>query len=440
MNFELQLSQKQGLSQQQIQSLNLLALSNAELSSYMENEYLENPLLEKADTQAEARVNDSSALYRAVSPADEDTAMPETAERKTTSLPDLLLSQLDLRHYSETEQAIFAYLTENLDSRGFLPLSLSEAAEQLHVSIEEAGKCLRILQTLEPAGIFAGSLEECLLLQLRRKGICTEELEQIVLHHLQDLAVGHYNVISRNLHISTVAVRKAAAVIAAQNPNPLQGYDDGETHYIVPDIIIRKSENDRQKNWEISLNRENLRLYQLSDFYLHMMADSRDQELSAYFEQKLAHARLLLKAVEQREKTILSVTQAILQRQNDYFHCGRALRPMTMQDIAYDCGTHVSTVSRAVKDKYLQYPGGTVLMKALFTAVHTEFAAETEASPEEIKEKITELISTENPQLPYSDQKLTELLSAEGFPISRRTTAKYRSALGIAPASVRKQI
>ena len=442
MDINLQLTQRQTLSRQQIQYLQMLALSNEELNRYMENEYLENPMLEKADSVEENGTSkDISEVFSTydVAAESENAARPEMAAKPKDGLLDFVLSQLDLRKYTKREQEIFAYLALNLDTRGFLLTPSETAAAQLHTTAADIDRCIQILQTLEPAGIFAGNLEECFVLQMKRREIYTEESAQIVRHYLKELADGQYNVISKALHISTITVRKAAALIATLNPYPLQGYNDEETHYIVPDVLVRIQDG-REKNWEITLNRDNLQLYRISDFYLHMLETARDPELSEYFQTRLSHARFLLKAMEQREKTIRSIVKAVLDWQREYIQCGLPLRGMTMQDIGDACGIHASTVSRAVRNKYLEYPGGTVLIKNLFTAMHTEKNPETAQSPDRIKRRISELVNAEDKHHPYSDQTMTEMLSAENLAVSRRTVAKYRKELGIAPTSARKQI
>lgn len=407
----------------------------------MENEYLENPMLEKVDPAekdcVQQGIPESMPVYGAGVEINEDIAAPELADKQKNRLPEIILSQLDLRMYTKEEQEIFAYLAQNLDARGFLLVSAQMAAMQMHTTEEEIEKCVRILQGLEPAGVFSRNLEEGLILQLQRKEMCTKELEQIIQKHLRELADGRYNVISKALHISTVAVRQAAALIATLNPYPLQGYDEGETHYIVPDVLAGMH-CEGEEAWEITLNQENLQLYRISDFYLHMLQNAKDPELSDYFQKRLLHARFLLKAIEQREKTICSIMKAVLDWQREYIQHGLPLKSMTMQDIGDVCGIHASTVSRAVRNKYLQYPGGTVLIKDLFTAMHTAERADAGQSPDQVKRKIQELIRTEDVHQPYSDQALTEILLREKMAISRRTVAKYRLELGIAPASARK--
>lgn len=439
MNVELQLIQRQTLSQQQIQYLQILALNNEELNSYMENEYLENPMLEK-DNSAEDRCGaESTSLYDPASVSDANVVGPEIAAKQKEMLPDFVLTQLDLRQYSRREQEIFEYLTMNLDSRGYLLVPAQAAAAQLHTAESEIQCCLQILKTLEPAGIFSENLEECIALQLKRKGLYTEELEKIIKNYLKELADGRYNAISKALDISTITVRKAAALIAEMNPFPLRGYNDEEIHYIVPDVLAGIS-SEREERWEIALNHDNLQLYRISDFYLHMLEKAKDPELSAYFQKRLTCARFLMRAIEQREKTILNITEHVLDWQKDYVRHGLSLKPMTMQDIASACGIHASTVSRAVRNKYLQYPGGTVLMKKLFTGMHTGECPESAQTPDHIKRRILDWVNTEDKHHPYSDQALTEAFLAENIVISRRTIAKYRKDMGVASASARKQI
>lgn len=209
------------------------------------------------------------------------------------------------------------------------------------------------------------------------------------------------------------------------------GFGEQQSEYIVPDIILRKDEK-----WEIILNDSWYGKYEISDYYQKMMDETKDEELKAYFLNKAQRARFILKNIEQRRKTLLDLVEKILERQKDYFEGTGSLTPMTMTEIAEQMGVHPSTVSRAVRGKYVQYPQKTVLLKSLFSQGISKESDQINAT--EIKERLRKLIKEENRQKPYSDQKLKELLEEQEISISRRAVAKYREEMGIKGSFDRK--
>lgn len=209
------------------------------------------------------------------------------------------------------------------------------------------------------------------------------------------------------------------------------GFGEQKSEYIVPDIILRKDEK-----WEIILNDSWYGKYEISDYYQKMMDETKDEELKAYFLNKAQRARFILKNIEQRRKTLLDLMEKILERQKDYFEGTGSLTPMTMTEIAEQMGVHPSTVSRAVRGKYVQYPQKTVLLKSLFSQGISKETDQINAT--EIKERLRKLIKEENRQKPYSDQKLKELLEEQEISISRRAVAKYREEMGIKGSFDRK--
>ena len=284
---------------------------------------------------------------------------------------------------------------------------------------------------MEPVGVFSANLKECLLRQLEVLGAEDEMLEKIIADYLEDVAEGNISRISRALHISTAQVRKYILMIETLNPRPVMGFGEQQSEYIVPDIILRKDEK-----WEIILNDSWYGKYEISDYYQKMMDETKDEELKAYFLNKAQRARFILKNIEQRRKTLLDLMEKILERQKDYFEGTGSLTPMTMTEIAEQMGVHPSTVSRAVRGKYVQYPQKTVLLKSLFSQGISKETDQINAT--EIKERLRKLIKEENRQKPYSDQKLKELLEEQEISISRRAVAKYREEMGIKGSFDRK--
>lgn len=436
MNLNLTLQQRQQMSQAQIQSLEILAMDSIELNQFLKTEYLENPLLDHneepyGDSIAEPLsayygTQNSSGAAGFSSVDDDDDHSRDFAAPKENLLRDYLLSQLDSRLYSRQEWGLFIYLIECLDDNGLFTMPAKEAAEKTGASESLVRQCLVTLQQLEPYGIFSADLKDCLLRQLDALDINTEILTLMIRCHLQDIADGKISNISRNLHIPTVEVRKNIELIARLNPRPLSGFHSGENSFIIPDIILKKESSD----WSIQLNDSWIENYQVNDYYLKMMETSTDPDLITYFKSKLTRVQFILDSIEQRRKTVISITNVILDIQLDYFEHHASLVPMTMSDVAEKAGIHTSTVSRAVKGKYLQYPGGSIFMKNLFTAPVSSHEQGNITSAL-VKQYIKEYIAAENKKKPYSDQALAKLLENQDIKVSRRAVAKYREELGI---------
>lgn len=301
---------------------------------------------------------------------------------------------------------------------------------------EEAKKCLEDLRGLEPCGIFAENLAECLITQFEADGIEDEVLNQILREHLEDIASGKISTITRHLKISSVQVRKYIAMIKTRNPRPLSGFNSGNTDYVVPDVIITQ----RDGAWDISLNDEWIGNYSLNEYYIRMIGESKDEELKEYFRKKLERARFILNSIEQRRRTILAIAGEILEVQKPFFEGAGELKAMTMSELAEKLEIHPSTVSRAVGSKYLQYPGGVILMKKLFTQkIHSDISGE-ELSALQVQKILKKLIDEENKRKPYSDSKLVEKLKEQKITLSRRAVAKYREEMNIQGSFDRKEL
>ena len=399
----LELNQKQQLSQSQIQSLNILALDNGELSEFLQNEYIENPILDYSPSPSSYTVSEDRSF---------DIPAENTEEVKT-----FLLDQLNQNDFTPMEWQTMKFMIDCLDSGGFFKISVHELSVLLTIPEDEIRKCYDVLSDLEPAGIFSENLSQCLLKQLEVKGKKTDILETIILDHLDDIALGHISTISRKLKLSTAEVRKNIAVIRNLNSKPLQGFSTARTEYITPDIIVTYQED----QWDIRLNDDWVGNYSLKD----------------YFKKKYERCRFIIASIEQRRQTMLKITEAVLARQPDFFLNHGCLKPMTMNDVAGDIDMHVSTVSRGIKGKYLQFPCGIVSMRSLFSGAAPASGAS--VSTGDIKMILKELVASEDPRKPYSDQKLCNLLKDKGISISRRTVAKYREQMGIKGTYDRKE-
>lgn len=444
-NMNLTVEQKQLLSQSQIQSLELLAMCNVELSAFLNKEYLENPLLDYDDTGgAMGESEDFHTFYerrQAVNEgygyADKNEESPREIVPPSTGVRiiDYLKEQLDAKRYSSQEWNIIEFLIMNLDDSGFYTMSAEETARMVKAPAAAVWECLEDLRQLEPYGIFAENLSACLLRQLEVMGVEDENLSEIIRSHLENASMGKISNITRKLGISSVLVRKYIAFIATLNPRPLSGFYTGNNTYVVPDIILSR----KGSQWDIMLNDSWVGNYQLNDYYLRMIAESKDVKLQEYFKTKLERARFIMNSIEQRRKTILGISGAVLEWQKSYFEGKGDPCPMTMTEVAEKLGIHPSTVSRATSGKYIQYPRGTILMKELFSSAVSSGESSEALTAFQIKKIIKELIDGENKKKPYSDQALVKLLEDRGVKLSRRGAAKYREEMGIRGSFERKE-
>ncbi|MCI8949928.1 MAG: RNA polymerase factor sigma-54 [Lachnospiraceae bacterium] len=443
MTHEVTVEDKQVLSQAQIQSLEILAMDVVELEEFLQNEYMSNPMMDHTanhdmNSEMEKFQNSYDGQYAGrdyVEARDEDEKERGGLKAPDTNyLKNYLVSQLDMKRFSKEEWKLVLYLIDCLEDDGFFQMETAEVAELTGQSLEKVEEVLQMLRNLEPFGIFARDLSHCLLRQLEAIGADTPALSAMVLEYLPEIGQGKISVISRQLGLSTAEVRKYIAVIEKLNPRPLSGLQESQVSYIVPDIIY----TEKNGRWEITINDKWLGEYHINDYYLHMMKETKDPELFEYFKQKLERSRFVISSIEQRRETMYAVSKGILDKQKDYFCRKGKRKPMTMSALAEELQIHPSTVSRTVKGKYIQSPAGTILMKNLFSGTVSADENGEELSAEHIKERIRELINSEDKRNPYSDAKLTECLVAEGIQISRRAVAKYRDELWIKSSFERK--
>lgn len=418
-----------------------------ELHEFLQKEYLENPLVECDDTRTPAAEEPAQTerarneqFYEEPSYAersydasgDEEPRSREIPAPRIADIRDEILEQLP---QGACSWELVSYMIDCLDDSGFFTMPIEEVARETGTSTDEVAWTLRILQELEPYGIFAPDLRHCLLRQLEMMDLKGTPVYRIVDTHLQDVADGKVSAISRGLHLPTVEVRKCIEQIMHLKPRPISQFGTERNDYVIPDILLRKEDG----GWEIELNDHWVENYHISDYYLRMMNEAQDEELSAYFRGKLERIRFVRGCIAQRRQTIRQIAEVILDLQQPFLNGNGFLRPMTMSEVADRIGVHTSTVSRATKGKYIQYPGGTILMKNLFTATVSTVGGDDAVGVMQIKEQIKELIRNEDKSRPYSDQRLMELLRERDIVISRRAVAKYREELGIRGSYDRRQ-
>lgn len=427
------------LTQEMRQSLVILQLPIVELNAYLERELERNPVLEKeceGRSAAETGANDwrSERATQGSSGGDLWSQLPA----RTVTLEAALLEQLYcMQDIPPLRRRIAAFLAGNLDSHGYLRIAPAEAAALLQAPLDEVMSGLELLRSLEPAGVASLDLADCLLRQLARRQERCSLAERLVQDGVERLASSSVRSLAVAYQTSTEELRAALRLIRSLQPRPGAGYGGGSIPYAIPDVILRPAGEGGQ--WQAETN-DAVALKLTINAYYERLASNQRRPASEllYLEEHLHSARQLLRCVEQRRATLLSVAAAMVERQPEFLRKGWArLRPMQLKDIAERLGVHESTVSRAVSGKYMQTPLGVCELKSMFSTALPGVSGQEAVSAESIRCRLKGLISGENGHKPYSDQRLAELLSAEGYAVARRTVAKYREQLGIAPAGRR---
>lgn len=435
------------------QAITILQFSAVDLLSYLQEQATENPVIElqeavaplelpkqeKADMDFDWKevISNRSVGEYSVN-RNESTYNPlDHVRAPRLTLYEHLESQLGFCHgLSFQQQKIAKFLIGNLDEKGYLEISTGEVARRMGVSKQEVEDVLAIIQQFEPVGVAARDLTECLLLQLRHEGLDDEPTVQIVTHHLDDLANNRFTRIADALNISVQEVQSIADVVRLLNPRPGSAYNQSETRFVIPDVIVEKVEDE----YVVMVNDSSSPRLRINRFYEKMLQQKNGQpEAHQFVQEKLNAAYWLVKSLEQRRLTLIRVTQAIVELQRDFFEHGiDYLKPMTQKEIAERVNLHESTISRATSNKYVQTPRGVFELKFFFSSALTTTMGEG-ASSQSVKRRIKALIEGEDRKHPLSDQKISEILSGEGIAISRRTVAKYREEMLIASSAKRKR-
>lgn len=461
-SLQLRMSQQLNLTPQLAQSIKLLQLSTLDFQQEIERILTENPLLEREDGGEAGEASDTTSEDVApVERADEemgelrwdeagsghgrdddDENDPALNVARNASLREHLIEQAGLLQISRRDRALLELLIDALDDDGFLPQSLEEIYEQLpgelvesqEIEPEDLAIALAYLQQLEPLGVGARSLAECLILQLNVFPDSAEKklAAEVVGHCLDLLASRDYTRIKRQLHCSDDELREAQTLITALNPRPGSNWSAETPRYIVPDVIVDLYRG----RWRVRLNGAAQPKIKVNEMYARILQQDNGVGLSA----QLQEARWLLKSIEQRGQTIFRVAQAIVIRQKAFFDHGEVgMRPLVLRDIAEELDLHESTVSRVTTQKYMMTPRGLLEFKYFFGS-HVETDAGGECSATAIKALIKQLVLQEDKKKPLSDSAIGEELARQGIVIARRTVAKYREALMIPPVNQRKSL
>ena len=354
-----------------------------------------------------------------------------------TSLQDELMRQAELTDATPGVLKALEYLIGSLDDSGFLTNSESDLALAANLPLSDMQEAHRLLKTLEPSGIGATSLRECLLIQLESAGKKNTVAYQIIKDYYELLLRRRIPELSRRVGVTPDAVADAIGEIAALDPAPGRKFSPDSNRVVVPDVTVYK---DEMGEWNVILNSDYIPHLRISPAYKDILAKGqlarKDRD---YIQDKFRSGKFIISAIEQRQQTIERITREILKFQRDFFEEGPSkLKPLTMNQVAEVVGVHETTVSRAIANKYISTPHGVFDMKYFFTPGYTGEGGES-VSNTSVKEKIGRIIEAENHAKPLSDQQIVAILADEGIKIARRTVAKYREEMGILPTNLRRQ-
>lgn len=457
-DLTIEQSQKLVMTPELIQAIKILQFNIQELDSYVQDQVLTNPVLE-TEQEDEPKEKDSdndapdwqeylrSSLergddgewdrqWREIRDDDEGDYYERYVDNDLT-LPEHLLFQFQFAVKDEQQRKIGRYIIESLDENGYMTSSVEEIAEVMQAAPEDVRQALEIIQGLDPAGVGAANLSECLLIQLKNLGLLTKQFREVVTNHLEALAQNRLGAIAKAIGITPEEVQQMGDVIRTLEPKPGRQFATGEeTKYIIPDVIVEKTE----EGYSVTVNGTSTPHLKVSPYYRNLLHQSgSDDQLSAYLSERVNAAMWLIRSIDQRKQTIRNVAEAIVRHQKEFFDKGsKYLKTLTLRDIAEDVGIHESTVSRSINGKYLQCSHGIFELRHFFSAGVRDGMGEG-VSSNSIKEFIKEIVESEDPRKPYSDQAMVGMLAEKGFEISRRTVAKYRDELNILSSSKRKR-
>lgn len=491
--LQLRTSQHLALTPQLQQSIRLLQLSTLELHQELEQLLSDNPMLERLDDPLDHSVrlladgaisqgagNDSVATPEAPAPdgadgaatasegdgfeggdgemsgnghddsdwsasagsksADDEDSRPQL-EASGCTLREHLLEQMRVTVQEPRDRALMEMVIDALDENGYLEEPLEEIHErlppELEIELDDLRCTLVLLQSFDPPGVGARNASECLALQIKRMPgvpLVTRRMAlTIVEKHLAWFAQREFTKLKKALDCDDEDLREAQAVIRQCNPHPGAEFDCGESDYVVPDVIVKKSRG----GWAVMLNNDVVPRLRVNALYANLLKQGKSE---SQMNGQLQEAKWLIKNMRQRFDTILRVAEAIVERQKNFFsHGAVAMRPLVLREIADTLGLHESTISRVTTQKYMLTPHGMFELKYFFGS-HVATEAGGEASSTAIRALIVQLTGAEDPKNPLSDSKIADMLGEQGMVIARRTVAKYREALKIPPVSLRKSL
>ncbi len=464
------ISLQQKLSPQQIQMIKLLELPTVQLEQRIKQEIEDNIVLEEDERRSEEdepkeisveeylKEDDTPAYKSRLNHFSRDDKQRPVYLTEGRSLQEYLVEQLGYRNLTEREMRLAIYLVGSIDEDGYLRRDLESVADDIaftvgvETTVEELERLLGVIHELEPAGVGARNLQECLLLQIGQlpQTTATRRLAtKILTDHFEEFVKKHYERLMSRLQVSEEEFREAISEIKRLAPKPGNLYAEGGTNttpYIIPDFLLDYQDGE----FQLSLNSYNVPEVKVNRRYVEMIRDmvkadgkvrEEDKEALQFVKQKIDSAKWFISAIKQRHDTLMRTMQTILDYQQEYFRTGdrSKLRPMILKDIADRTGLDVSTISRVVNSKYVQTQFGIILLKSLFSEAMQTASGE-EVSSYEIKTLLQKCIDEEDKRHPLTDETLMNILNDHGYCIARRTVAKYREMLNIPVARLRKQL
>lgn len=490
-SLNLRVSQHLALTPQLQQSIRLLQLSTLELHQELEQILADNPLLERTDdpldhavrlladgaigsagttpegasleANAQAPESDSGGdssgdtpeapdssnsdaewsfddVARTSKSPDDDDAKPQLEAHEIT-LREHLQEQMRVTVRERRDRALLELIIDALNDHGYLEEELEEIharlPEELEIELEELQIALKLLQSFDPPGVGARNASECLALQIKRMpkvAMVTRRMAlAIVENHLTLFAQRDFTKLRKALDCDDEDLREAQVIIKQCNPHPGSIFASGASDYVVPDVIVKRT----RSGWQVMLNHDVMPRLRVNSLYANILKQNKGE---GSLGSQLQEAKWLIKNMRQRFDTILRVSQAIVERQRNFFsHGAVAMRPLVLREIADTLGLHESTISRVTTQKYMLTPHGMFELKYFFGS-HVATETGGEASSTAIRALIKQLIGAENPKSPFSDNKIAEMLAEQGMVVARRTVAKYREALKIPPVNLRKSL
>ncbi|HLB33768.1 MAG: RNA polymerase sigma-54 factor [Verrucomicrobia bacterium RIFCSPHIGHO2_12_FULL_41_10] len=459
MDFSASLSQqqRQTFSPQMQQSLQLLQAPVAELRQLVAAELVCNPVLEEekffslegeaffqgeniieGDDLGDSWRDDFQTASASSRPIDKTTEERHQYLLESFPSEETLAAKIHAQSvaFPIEDQPIVQTIVGNLDEWGYFRATCTEVAQSMGVNEQKVDHVLKQVQQLDPPGVAARDLSECLQLQLERLGKGNGLASRMVRHYLPQLARHHYEEIAHALNVDLSDIQEALALILKLEPHPGRPYAKVDTHEVIPDVIVML-EGD---GFLVRLNEEELPRLRISEAYKEILSSqSENRELREYLREKIRGGKSFIQNIELRKETLLAISREMVSRQRDFFKYGTyGMVPLTMTEVAEKVGLHGSTVSRAISGKYIETPRGMFPLKYFFTAGFQREDGES-ISNEMIKTSLRELIDKEDKLRPLSDQKIVGLLAEKGITVARRTITNYRDQLGILPKNLRKR-
>ncbi len=412
-----------------------------ELTDQSNSEDYDKEELEQAqkDTELEEFLNDDESFEIRI-PKDKNEDEYERPEVVVTTMTEHLLEQLNYLDLTGKEREIGEYLIWNIRDDGYLDQSVTveKVAEMFEFPEQKVERILKMIQVFDPVGVGSRNLQECLLVQLQDKEDASKTALEIVRDHFEDFKNKRWEKLIHTLSITKEEFREVLDEIGKLNPKPGEGLFDSKNNYIIPDFIVEKVDNE----FVVNLNDWNIPPLRISNTYKQLLRDKNntDKDTKQYIRKKIESAKWFISSIYQRKATMLKVMHAILEKQKDFFEKGPAhIKPLIMQEIADIIEMDISTVSRVANGKYVQTDFGVFELKYFFNEKMETDDGE-EISTRKVKTRIRELTEAEDPKKALSDEKIAQILKSEGFPIARRTVAKYREQLDIPVARLRRNI